>query len=156
MTVNGREARCEREGDRVRISLSLDGGQAVDIRVSSDAAACAGRPWRATNVQDALVRARRLLSEFRDNYVDTTRGLFGRLIHRSLATARVSDAPRAAARFSSLRKEPMPATLPRYVLVTPARNEATFIELTIKSVIAQTVLPVQMDHRQRRLDRRHR
>ncbi|HKQ39585.1 MAG TPA: glycosyltransferase family 2 protein [Verrucomicrobiae bacterium] len=29
----------------------------------------------------------------------------------------------------------------RYVLVTPARNEAAFIEQTIKSVIAQTILP---------------
>jgi biofilm PGA synthesis N-glycosyltransferase PgaC len=37
----------------------------------------------------------------------------------------------------------MLTTLPRYVLITPARNEATFIELTIKSVIAQTVLPVK-------------
>ena len=33
--------------------------------------------------------------------------------------------------------------LPRYVLVTPARNEAQFIELTIASVMAQTVLPVR-------------
>jgi poly-beta-1,6-N-acetyl-D-glucosamine synthase len=30
-----------------------------------------------------------------------------------------------------------------YVLITPARNEARFIELTIKSVVAQTVLPVK-------------
>jgi glycosyltransferase involved in cell wall biosynthesis len=30
-------------------------------------------------------------------------------------------------------------TLPSYVLITPARNEARFIELTIKSVVAQTV-----------------
>jgi poly-beta-1,6-N-acetyl-D-glucosamine synthase len=37
----------------------------------------------------------------------------------------------------------MPATLPRYVLITPARNEAASIELTIRSVIAQTVLPVK-------------
>src|SRR6476661_3649251 len=28
-----------------------------------------------------------------------------------------------------------------YVLITPARNEATLIELTIRSVISQTVLP---------------
>ena len=34
-------------------------------------------------------------------------------------------------------------TLPTYVLVTPARNEAEFIELTIKSVVAQTVRPVK-------------
>ena len=34
----------------------------------------------------------------------------------------------------------MPLT---YVLITPARNEAAFIELTLKSVIAQTVLPLK-------------
>jgi glycosyltransferase involved in cell wall biosynthesis len=33
--------------------------------------------------------------------------------------------------------------LPSYVLITPARNEAQFIELTIKSVVAQTVRPVK-------------
>jgi biofilm PGA synthesis N-glycosyltransferase PgaC len=30
-----------------------------------------------------------------------------------------------------------------YVLITPARNEAEFIELTIKSVVTQTVLPLK-------------
>jgi glycosyltransferase involved in cell wall biosynthesis len=30
-----------------------------------------------------------------------------------------------------------------YVLITPARNEAQFIELTIKSVVAQTVRPIK-------------
>jgi len=34
-------------------------------------------------------------------------------------------------------------TLPSYVLVTPARNEAKFIDLTIKSVVAQTVRPLK-------------
>ncbi|HYW38873.1 MAG TPA: glycosyltransferase family 2 protein [Terriglobales bacterium] len=34
-------------------------------------------------------------------------------------------------------------TLPSYVLITPARNEAQFIELTIKSVVAQTVRPAR-------------
>ena len=33
--------------------------------------------------------------------------------------------------------------LPSYVLITPARNEAQFIELTIKSVIAQTIKPLK-------------
>lgn len=33
--------------------------------------------------------------------------------------------------------------LPTYVLVTPARNEAAFIEKTIESVIRQTVLPAR-------------
>lgn len=33
--------------------------------------------------------------------------------------------------------------LPQYVLVTPARNEAQFIELTLKSMVAQTVPPAK-------------
>ena len=33
--------------------------------------------------------------------------------------------------------------LPPYVLITPARNEGQFIELTINSVVAQTVRPVK-------------
>ena len=35
------------------------------------------------------------------------------------------------------------ATLPAYALVTPARNEAAFIEATIHSVIAQTARPLR-------------
>ena len=31
----------------------------------------------------------------------------------------------------------------KYVVITPARNEAAFIELTLKSVVAQTVLPLK-------------
>jgi glycosyltransferase involved in cell wall biosynthesis len=34
-------------------------------------------------------------------------------------------------------------SLPAYVLITPARNEAEFIELPLKSMVAQTVLPVR-------------
>lgn len=34
-------------------------------------------------------------------------------------------------------------TLPVYVLITPARNEAQFIELTLKSVVSQTVRPLR-------------
>lgn len=33
--------------------------------------------------------------------------------------------------------------LPRYVLITPARNEAQYIELTIQSVVAQAVRPMR-------------
>lgn len=32
---------------------------------------------------------------------------------------------------------------PTYVLITPARNEAQFVELTIRSVISQTILPLK-------------
>jgi len=34
-------------------------------------------------------------------------------------------------------------TLPTYVLITPARNEEAFIELTIKSMVAQTFKPLR-------------
>jgi|SRR5882762_1248218 len=33
--------------------------------------------------------------------------------------------------------------LPGYVLITPARNEARFIEMTIKSVVEQTIRPIK-------------
>ena len=34
-------------------------------------------------------------------------------------------------------------TLPSYVLITPARNEAQYIELTLRSVVAQTARPLR-------------
>lgn len=34
-------------------------------------------------------------------------------------------------------------TSPTYILITPARNEAQYIELTIRSVVAQTTLPLK-------------
>lgn len=34
-------------------------------------------------------------------------------------------------------------TLPKYVLITPARNEVKFIELTLQSVVAQTIRPLK-------------
>jgi glycosyltransferase involved in cell wall biosynthesis len=37
----------------------------------------------------------------------------------------------------------MARPIPKYVLITPARNEADYIELTLKSVVAQTVPPVK-------------
>ena len=42
--------------------------------------------------------------------------------------------------FSNLRES---VKVSSYALVTPARNESEFIELTIQSVIAQTVLPTK-------------
>jgi poly-beta-1,6-N-acetyl-D-glucosamine synthase len=35
------------------------------------------------------------------------------------------------------------STQPNYVVITPARNEARFVELTIKSVVAQKVRPIK-------------
>ena len=35
------------------------------------------------------------------------------------------------------------SSLPTYVLITPARNEADYIELTLQSMVAQTVRPLK-------------
>jgi len=43
-------------------------------------------------------------------------------------------------RDESVEKRP---ALPKYVLVTPSRNEASFIEKTLESVVRQTVLPAK-------------
>jgi glycosyltransferase involved in cell wall biosynthesis len=50
-----------------------------------------------------------------------------------------NNLPQSKPRESSQR----PAASCSYVLITPARNEAAFIELTLKSVVAQTLLPVK-------------
>lgn len=43
----------------------------------------------------------------------------------------------------SARADGFRAVTPSYVLITPARNEAAFIELTLKSVVAQTAKPLR-------------
>jgi poly-beta-1,6-N-acetyl-D-glucosamine synthase len=43
----------------------------------------------------------------------------------------------------STHQSPVPVSLPSYVLITPARNEAEFVERTIQSVIAQTIRPLR-------------
>jgi biofilm PGA synthesis N-glycosyltransferase PgaC len=43
----------------------------------------------------------------------------------------------------SRRSSILMPTLPSYVLITPVRNEEAFIEMTIKSMIAQTVKPLK-------------
>lgn len=54
-------------------------------------------------------------------------------ITRSLEAAELSSGDRAA----------RPGQLPSYVLITPARNEAAFIERTIHCMVAQTYRPVK-------------
>jgi len=53
------------------------------------------------------------------------------------------DVSMATARVREGDMEQRRSLLPPYVLITPARNEAQFIELTIKSVVAQTVRPIK-------------
>ncbi|MGB7220855.1 MAG: hypothetical protein WBD07_18790 [Vicinamibacterales bacterium] len=67
-----------RRDDDVKIPVTLNPGQMEEISVS-DGIHPAGEPWRVSDMHNAKVRARRLLGEFRDNYVDTTRVLISRL-----------------------------------------------------------------------------
>ena len=57
---------------------------------------------------------------------------------------RTQSNPSAPMDWLSLSRDPpaMPSLL-NYALITPARNEADYIELTIKSMIAQTHLPLK-------------
>jgi hypothetical protein len=70
LTINGRHGDCEQEDDDLKIALSLDAGQTADIRISGKSDPIAfSRKQRAARKGSVLVR--RLLCEFRDNYVDT-------------------------------------------------------------------------------------
>jgi hypothetical protein len=77
VTVNGRAQDCERKDGNLKIRLSLDAGQTAEIRVLSGGPGSAGFSRQWTRIYKAKVRVRRMLSEFRDNYVDTNRILSG-------------------------------------------------------------------------------
>lgn len=82
VTVNGRQWACKLYADHLMLKLSLAAGQTADIRIHS---ACpqAGTAafWKPTNTYRAKVLIRRILSEVRDNYVDTNRPLASLLMH---------------------------------------------------------------------------
>lgn len=61
-------------------------------------------------------------------------------VHASLRLGRLDEVSKSS-NFN--RPDPGMLTLPTYVLITPARNEAQFIELTIKSMVAQTIRPLK-------------
>jgi poly-beta-1,6-N-acetyl-D-glucosamine synthase len=51
--------------------------------------------------------------------------------------------PENGEEIKDFAQEIMDPTLPTYVLITPARNEEAFIELTLKSMVAQTLRPLK-------------
>ncbi len=51
--------------------------------------------------------------------------------------------PKPATRARIVQSVPRIVNIPKYILITPARNEARSIELTIRSVVAQSVLPLK-------------
>lgn len=166
VTLNGREWERECDGGYLKIRLSLDPGQTADIKVLSNEVDSSAAPWRGTVIHDLRVRIRRFLCEFRDNQVDTNRVLraivsTARNVRRearfansvaikrretshsgALSAPGLKTLARIAAPTDS-RGENMQNRLPSYVLVTPARNEANYIEKTIESVVAQTVRPLK-------------
>jgi len=75
VTINGDLADYVQEADALRISLSLNQGQAADVKVERgtfDPVSLSLKPERTDNTR---VFIRRRLSEFRDNYVDRNRVL---------------------------------------------------------------------------------
>jgi glycosyltransferase involved in cell wall biosynthesis len=165
VTINGHGRDYNLEDGNLKIRLSLDAGQAAEIRVLSGGPGSADFSPPQTTIHNARVRIRRALSVFRDNYVDTNRVLSG-----IVSAARDLRSRRKALRGAGFQRPEMDrnttstllenvsspfrairrperrtvlAELPRYVLVTPARNEAAYIEKTIESVVAQTILPLR-------------
>ena len=61
----------------------------------------------------------------------------------SLRQGESAPSGKSRRRSASADMEKTVANLPAYVLITPARNEASYIELTLDSMVKQTVLPVK-------------
>jgi hypothetical protein len=80
VTLNGNSAIAERRNGHLAITLSLEPGKTAEIRieprVSVDAVA---RRWEPTSAHKARVMIRRVLSEFRDDHVETSGLLSGML-----------------------------------------------------------------------------
>jgi hypothetical protein len=81
VTFNGNDWLREQKGDCLRITLSLEPGQGADIRLVAETIAPAIVQRRmAINRYNAKVLVRRMLSEFRDDHVDTNPFLAGLLL----------------------------------------------------------------------------
>lgn len=77
ISVDGCRWNCEREGDDVKIPLLLNGGQSAHVMVWCDGLARLPAVRYRTEIHNIKVGIRRLLCEFRDNYIDTNRVLSG-------------------------------------------------------------------------------
>lgn len=74
--VNGIQCESEVQNDSLTFTLSLEPAQTADIRiVSGDPQKVDSPAWRPTAAYQAGVFTRRVLSEFRDNYVSKNRPL---------------------------------------------------------------------------------
>jgi hypothetical protein len=74
--VNGIQCESAVQDDSLTFTLSLEPSQTADIRIVSGDPQKADSPaWRPTPAYQAAVFTRRVLSEFRDNYVSKNRSL---------------------------------------------------------------------------------
>ena len=73
--VNGHPSPCEQEDSQVRIRLSLDAGGTADVRIVAGESESATLAHNRTAIYACKVLARRILCEFRDNYVEPNRFL---------------------------------------------------------------------------------
>jgi hypothetical protein len=93
--LNGRSGAAERERDQLRIRLSLNPGETAEIHLlPAPAVEGAGPQWKPGTKYRAKVFVRRMLSEFRDDHVDTSRSL-------SLLLSRVRTLRSASKMFRS-------------------------------------------------------
>jgi hypothetical protein len=71
VTVGGRPWPSVRRASGWELRLSLDPGATADVVIAPEAPACDVRSRGRSRVREAAVRARRYLSEFRDNHIET-------------------------------------------------------------------------------------
>ena len=142
VTIDGLEWDRKREDDDLKIDLSLDAGQTADIRVLSRESNSVGFSWRQTDVHNARVRVRRVLCEFRDNYVDTSRVL-SRIVStlwnlRSRRTIAVNFASQCheTDHSSSLKALPLQHASPHCLTVSD-------------NLMGAQILPPTPDHKER-------
>jgi hypothetical protein len=78
LTVDGLACSFERSGDDVTFAIDLRAGATAEVRIEQPRRD--DPDWKSSSLHRAAVRARRILGEFRDDYVDTTRSRVDRLI----------------------------------------------------------------------------
>ncbi len=81
VTLNGNPAIAERRDSHLAIRLSLAPGKTAEIQIGPRIPVhAAARGWEPTNAHKARVMIRRVLSEFRDDHVETSGLLSGMLM----------------------------------------------------------------------------
>jgi glycosyltransferase involved in cell wall biosynthesis len=154
VTANGRSLEWQTDGNFIVFSCKIPSGAEVLIRVRYTPLETTNGRRKGALSDFVQTAARRYLSEFRDNFlsrhdrlmaiaqkakrmVSLRAFLNGEAIITMTAEAAAGLPASGGSRYDGESKQSRLS----YALITPARNEALFIENTIRSVIAQTVRP---------------